>query len=60
MILINKKLMVSPITTHLDIKSVSKKINKKIIITKIKVIDNWFRGKIWKKTKNRYFRIEPT
>ena len=59
MILINKKLMVSPITTHLDIKSVSKKINKKIIITKIKVIDNWFRGKFGKKPKIGILGLNP-
>ena len=29
MIIMNNKLIVSPITTHLDIKSVSKNINKK-------------------------------
>ena len=29
MVIKNKNLMVSPITTHVDIKSVSKKLNKK-------------------------------
>ena len=51
MIIYNKKLSVSPITTHLPLKSVTKMINKKIIIQKVKfvscVIDcTWLRS-IW-------------
>ena len=38
MLISNKKLSVSPITTHIDIKDISKKLNSKIIITKIKTI----------------------
>ena len=43
MIIRNKELMISPITTHLDIRSISNKINKKLIIAKINVINNWFK-----------------
>ena len=43
MIIMNKELMISPITTHLDIRSISNKINKKLIITKINVINSWFK-----------------
>ena len=43
MIIRNKELMISPITTHLDIRSISNKINKKLIITKINVINSWFK-----------------
>ena len=43
MIIKNKELMISPITTHLDIRSISNKINKKLIITKINVINSWFK-----------------
>ena len=49
MVLRNKKVSVSPITTHLDLKDVSKKINKKIIVNKIKTIDLWFKKKFKKK-----------
>ena len=48
MIIKNEKLMVSPITTHLDIKSVSKMINKNLITKKVKVINKWYK-KIYKK-----------
>ncbi|MDB2353717.1 4-hydroxythreonine-4-phosphate dehydrogenase PdxA [Candidatus Pelagibacter bacterium] len=43
MIIRNKELMISPITTHLDIRSICNKINKKLIITKINVINSWFK-----------------
>ena len=43
MIIRNKELMISPITTHLDIRSISNKINKKLIITKINIINSWFK-----------------
>mgnify|MGYP006431401063 FL=1 len=45
MIIRNKELMISPITTHLDIRSISNKINKKLIIAKINTIDSWFKKK---------------
>tara|TARA_Y100000590_G_C15622494_1_gene978140 strand:- start:6 stop:977 length:972 start_codon:yes stop_codon:yes gene_type:complete len=49
MLLYNKKLSVAPLTTHIPIKKVSQKINKKIIIKKIKTI-NIFYKKNLKKT----------
>ena len=42
MLIYNKKLSVSPITTHLPLKSVSKMINKKLIVEKIKLIENFY------------------
>ena len=39
MIIKNKKLMISPITTHLDLKLIPAKINKNLIIKKIKIIN---------------------
>tara|TARA_B100000700_G_C14993935_1_gene832781 strand:- start:653 stop:1618 length:966 start_codon:yes stop_codon:yes gene_type:complete len=48
MIIYNKKLSVSPITTHLPLKYVSKRLNKSDIINKIKLI-NFFWRKIFKK-----------
>ena len=36
MLISNNNLKVSPITTHIDIKKVSRKINSKLIIDKVK------------------------
>lgn len=47
MIIYNEKLIVSPLTTHIDLKSVSKKISKNLLIKKVLTINNWF-----KKVKN--------
>ncbi len=43
MLIFNKELSVCPLTTHLPIKKVSKKINKNLIIEKVKMIDNFFK-----------------
>ena len=51
MIIYNKKLSVSPITTHVPIKFVNKKITKKNIKNKIKLI-NKFYLKIFKRNPN--------
>ena len=50
MLIYNKKLSVCPITTHLPLKMVANKVNKKIIFNKVKLIDNFYR-------KN--FKINP-
>ena len=42
MLIRNKKLSVSPITTHIDVKNISKQIKKETIIIKIKTINKWF------------------
>ena len=44
MIIFNKKLSVSPLTTHLPIKNVAKKISKKLIINKIFLINEFYRS----------------
>ena len=43
MLIYNKKLSVCPITTHLPLKKVSKKINKKMIEEKIKLLNIFFK-----------------
>ena len=43
MLIFNKKLSVSPITTHLPIYKVSQNIKKKVIINKIKRIDEFYK-----------------
>jgi len=42
MLIYNKKLSVCPITTHLPIKLVSKRINKKMIIDKVTLINDFY------------------
>ena len=42
MLIYNKNLSVCPITTHLPLKSSSKKINQKLIKEKVRLINNFF------------------
>ena len=46
MLIKSKNYAVSPITTHIEIKNVSKNIKLKFIINKVKTIFNWYRKKI--------------
>ena len=43
MLIKNEKLAVCPITTHVDIKNISKKINQEKIIQKISTINFWYK-----------------
>ena len=43
MLIWNKNISVSPITTHLDLRQVSKNINSKKIVNKVKLINSWFK-----------------
>ena len=43
MLISNEKLSVSPITTHLDIYKIARKLNTSSIIKKIKIINLWFK-----------------
>ncbi len=43
MLIFNRQLSVSPITTHVPINQVTKKIKKKIIIDKVKVINEFYK-----------------
>ena len=42
MLIYNKNLSVCPLTTHLPLRQVTKKINQKLIKEKIKLIDNFY------------------
>ena len=42
MLIYNKKLSVSPITTHIDLKDVSKKITIPLIVNKVIKINSWY------------------
>ena len=46
MLIYNKKLSVCPITTHLPLKLVSKKITKRLIIEKVKLVKNFYKRTI--------------
>ena len=59
MLIYNKNLSVSPLTTHLPLKLVSKKINKNLIIEKVKIIDNFFRNRMRKKPKIAITGLNP-
>ena len=50
MLIYNKELAVSPITTHIPISKVSKNLNRKIIINKVKIINNFYKTFLKKKT----------
>jgi len=49
MLIYNKKLSVSPITTHIPLVLVSKKLKKNLIIKKVKTVNNFYR-RFFKKT----------
>ena len=59
MLIYNEKLSVSPITTHLPIKYVSKNIDKSKIIKKIKSINSFFLKNFNKKPKIAVLGLNP-
>jgi 4-hydroxythreonine-4-phosphate dehydrogenase len=59
MIIYNKKLSVCPLTTHLPVKYISKRINKLEIIDKVKLIDNFCKEKFGKKIKIGITGLNP-
>ena len=59
MLIQNNQLAVSPITTHLLVKNISKKINSKIIIKKIIKINQWYLKKVKRKPKIAILGLNP-
>ena len=59
MIIYNKKLSVCPLTTHLPVKYISKRINKLQIINKVKLIDSFWKKKFGKKVKIGVTGLNP-
>ena len=51
MLIYNKRLSVSPVTTHIPLSQVNKKIDQYKIVKKVKVINNFYR-KVFKKKPN--------
>ncbi len=59
MLIYNEKLSVCPITTHLPLKSVASKINKKLLIKKIKLIENFYKNDLKIKPKIAVLGLNP-
>ena len=59
MLIYNKKLSVCPLTTHLPLKKVSKKISRKIIIDKVRLINDFFIKDLKKKPNIAITGLNP-
>ncbi len=59
MLIRNKKFSVSPITTHIDIKDVSKNLKSKIIFNKILTIQKFFKKYFYKNPKIGILGLNP-
>ena len=59
MLIFNKKLSVSPLTTHIPLKDVRKKINKQEIIKKVKIINDFYIKKLKFKPKIAILGLNP-
>ncbi len=59
MLLFNKKLSVSPLTTHIPLKDVSRKLTKSQIIKKTKTISHFFKKILKKKPKFAILGFNP-
>ena len=59
MLIYNKELSVSPITTHIPIKLVSKKINRKLIEEKISILNSFFKKILKIKSKIAVTGMNP-
>jgi len=59
MLIYNKELSVCPLTTHLPIKQVAKKISRKLISEKIDIIDSFFKRELKTKAKIAVTGLNP-
>ena len=59
MLIYNNKLSVCPVTTHLPLKHVVKKINKNNIVEKVELIQKFYQEKIKKKPKIAVLGLNP-
>jgi 4-hydroxythreonine-4-phosphate dehydrogenase len=59
MLIYNKHLSVCPITTHLPIKLIAKKINKKSIIEKVTLINSFYKNKFGLSPKIAILGLNP-
>ena len=59
MLIYNEELSVCPLTTHLPIKQVAKKISKRLISEKIDIIDNFFKKELKTRAKIAVTGLNP-
>ena len=59
MLIRNDKFSVCPVTTHIEIKNISKKLNRNLIINKTRTIDSWFTKILKKKPKIGVLGLNP-
>ena len=59
MLIFNSELSVSPLTKHIPINEVSRKINKLEIINKIKIINNFYKKYLFKKPNFALLSLNP-
>jgi len=59
MLIFNKYLSISPITTHVKIKDIARKILSKNIVKKIETIDKWFKKNFKKQPKIGVLGLNP-
>ena len=59
MLIFNKKLAVSPVTTHIPLSQVSRKINKGKIIKNVKIIYDFYKKKLQKKVTFGILGLNP-
>ena len=59
MLIKSKNLAVSPVTTHVDIKEISKKLNGNLISKKIETINFWYKKFLKKKPKIGILGLNP-
>ncbi|MDC0619354.1 4-hydroxythreonine-4-phosphate dehydrogenase PdxA [Pelagibacteraceae bacterium] len=59
MLIRNKNLSVSPITTHINVRNIAKKIKPLTIENKVKTIDNWYKKIFFKRPKIGVLGLNP-
>ena len=59
MLIFNKRFSVSPITTHINVKKISNKLTKKIIVNKTVTINKWFKKQYLRKPKIGITGLNP-
>jgi 4-hydroxythreonine-4-phosphate dehydrogenase len=59
MLIYNKQLSVAPVTTHIPLSQVSKKINKKMIVRKIITINNFYKNILNKRPNFAILGLNP-
>ncbi|MDA9725852.1 4-hydroxythreonine-4-phosphate dehydrogenase PdxA [Candidatus Pelagibacter sp.] len=59
MLIYNERLSVSPVTTHLPLKFVPKKINKNLIVERVKLLNDFYKKKLKKVPKIAILGLNP-